>query len=69
MVGHEHVGVEGGVGVCQCVTQPAEIGVVIVVAEEARFAVVPSLHEVQGYIAQMKAGSTRHGVALAKRGQ
>jgi hypothetical protein len=39
---------------------------IILFAEEARFAVVPALHDVQRYAIEMDAGAAGHATIIAK---
>jgi hypothetical protein len=47
VVGHQHVGVHPTALAHQCLVQPTKVGTPVLVAEEARPAVVAALHDVQ----------------------
>ena len=46
--------------------QPVKIGLVVFFAEEAGFAVMPPLHDVQGDAIKMDAGAAGHGAIITK---
>ncbi len=60
MVGHQRVGVKRALLFLQGFPQPVEVGLIIFFAKEARFAVVPALHDVQRYAIKMDAGAAGH---------
>ena len=64
MVGHQGVGVQGAVCLGQGVFQPVQVGVVVLLGEEAGFAVVAALHDVQGLTIEVDAGAAGHGITL-----
>lgn len=60
MVGHEGVGVERAAFLLQGLAQPVEVDLVILFAKEARLAIMPALHDVQGNAIEMDAGAAGH---------
>ena len=63
MVCHQGVGVKHAPLFLQGFAQPVEVGLVVLFSEEARFAVMPALHDVQGYSVEVDAGASGHGQA------
>ena len=66
MVGHKRVGVQRAVLLAQRFTQPVKIGVIVLFAEKARFAVVSTLHDVQRYAIKVYAGTSQHKPTVAE---
>ena len=66
MVGHEGVGVKRALFFLQGLAQPVKIGLVVFFAEEAGFAVMPALHDVQRHIIKMDVWAAGHGTLIAK---
>ena len=66
VVGHQRVGVKRAVLFLQRFAQPVEVCLIILFAEEARFAVVPALHEVQRHAIKMDARAAAHAAIIAK---
>ena len=60
MVRHEHVAMQGNLGRLHRFAQPMQEAVVILLCEEARFAIVPAQHDVQRLTREMDAGSALH---------
>jgi hypothetical protein len=61
MVGHQQVGVQPAALAHHCLVQPTEVGTPVLVAEEARRAVVAALHDVQRQAVDMDAYAAGHG--------
>ena len=55
MVGHEGVGMRSALFFYERLAQPVKTGLVVFFAEEAGFAVMPALHDVQRNIIKMDA--------------
>ncbi len=68
MVGHQHIRVQFTARGFQRLTEPVPIAQVVVLAEEARIAVVPALHDVQRYVGEMDSWAARQLGILAKGG-
>jgi len=66
VVGHQRVGVKRAVLFLQRFAQPVEVGLIIFFAKEARFAVVPALHDVQRHTVKMDARAAGHVGIIAK---
>ena len=66
MVGHQHVGVQGAIEVAQRRAEPMPVGEIVLFAEEAWFAVVAALDDVQRNTFEVNAWATRHGPMLEK---
>jgi len=60
MVGHQHVGTEPAALALQGVPQPAEVGMPVLVVEEARSAIVSALHDVQRHTIDVDAWTPGH---------
>jgi len=65
MIGHQDVGVKGASLLPQGLTEPVEISVIVFFSKEAGLAVVPTLHDMQGYAIEVNAGATGHIVNIA----
>lgn len=63
VVRHQRVGMKRAPLFLQGFAQPVEVGLVVLFPEEARFAVMPALHDVQGNSVEMDAGASGHGQA------
>lgn len=63
VVRHEGVGMKRAPLLLQGFAQPVEVGLVVLFSEEAGFAVMPALHDVQGYSAEVDAGASGQGEA------
>ncbi len=63
VVGHQGVGVKGASFPLQGYTQPVQRGLVVFFAEEAGFAVVPALHDMQRDAIKMDARAAGHGAS------
>ena len=66
VVCHQGVGMKRATLFLQGFAQPVEVGLVVLFSEEAGFAVMPALHDVQGYSVEMDAGASGHGQARAR---
>ena len=64
VVGHQRAGVKRAPLFLQRFDQPVEAGLIILFAKEARFAVVPALHDVQRYAIKMDAGAAEHAAII-----
>ncbi len=64
MVGHQSVGMERAAAFVERLAQPVQVSGVVLLAEEAGLAVVPTLHNVQGNTGQMNAGASWHARGL-----
>ena len=67
MVGHQHVRVKRTSFLVQRFVQPVQIGMVVFFAEEAGFAVVTALHDVQRYAIKVNPGTTGHNQTIAEK--
>lgn len=61
VIRHQCVCVQCTLRVAKGSPEPMQVDAVVGVGKEARFAVVPALHDVQGNIVQVNARSARHG--------
>jgi hypothetical protein len=66
MVGCRHLGVESTALALQRVTQPAEVGMAILLIEEAGPAIMAVLHDVQRFPADPHERTSRRGQALGE---
>jgi hypothetical protein len=66
VVGHEGVSVQRAVFFLEGFSQPVKIGLVVFFTEEAGFAVMSTLHDVQGDAIKMDARAAGHGAIIAK---
>ncbi len=66
MIGHQHIGVQAAMLALQGFSQPAKIGMAVLVIEEAGLAIVPTLHDVQRHSVDVDPGTSRHGRILAE---
>jgi hypothetical protein len=64
VVGHLHVGVQFTSGGLEGFSQPFAVGERVLVGEEAGFAVVASLHHVQGHTGNVDSRAAQHGIIL-----
>lgn len=60
MVVHQCVGVDGAVRFHRMTSQPFQVGVVVLVDEEAGLPVMAALDQVNGHIGEDDAGMARH---------
>ena len=61
-IGHQYVGVQKTLMVGESLAQPMQVGLVVFLPEEAGFAVVAALHDVQRNLVKLDAGAARHTV-------
>jgi hypothetical protein len=67
MIGDQHVGMELPVLARRGVTQPAKVGVAILVIEEAGSTIVATLHDMRWYTVDVDARTPGHGlISLAE---
>lgn len=63
VVRHQGVSMKRAPLFLQGFAQPVEVGLVVLFSEEARFAGMPTLHDVQGNSVEVGAGASGHGQA------
>ena len=56
LIGHEHLRMQRAVGLHQCLAQPTEIAPIVVLGEEARLAIVTTLHDMNRNAIKVAAG-------------
>ena len=66
MVGHEGVGMQRALFFYERLAQPVKVGLVVFFAEEAGFAVMPELQDVQRNISRWMRGRRGMGTTIAK---
>jgi hypothetical protein len=69
VVGHQRVGVQPCLLPLERLAKPVQVGVVVLLCEEAGLAVVAALHDVQRHSVDMAARAARHGETLGLPGQ
>ena len=60
MIGHQHIGVQRGVELGERLAQPEQITALVFLAEEARFAIMAALHDVQRDAIEVDAWAAGH---------
>ena len=60
VVGHQRVGVQRNLLAQQCFTEPVQVALVVLFAEEACFAVMTPLHDMQRQAIEVDAWATGH---------
>ena len=64
VVGHQNIGVQLALSFAQGLAEPVQLAAVVFFSKEARFAIVPALHDVQRYAIKVDARTTGHQVML-----
>ena len=67
MIGHEDVGMQPAFRLAQRFAQPVQVARIVFLGEEAGFAVVAALHDVQRYTIEVDAGAAGHAIMLARK--
>ena len=64
VVDYQHVGVQRALRLDQCLTKPMQTARIVVLGEEARFAIVATLHDMQWNTVEVAAEAARHVLIL-----